>query len=290
MGAEPGQEPPVGIICGGGPLPFAVADASLRRGRPVYLLAINGWADPSSVARYPHSWVALGQFGRLQRLAAAAGCSDIVCIGTLLRPALRAIRLDWATIRLLPRVYALFRGGDNHLLSGIGRIFEEHGFRMIGAHEIAPEILVPEGPLGRLRPSAQDLVDIRRGFALIEAIGPFDIGQAAAVAQNYVLAVEAAEGTDAMLARIPELRQKGRVRTPIGAGVLVKAPKPNQDRRFDLPSIGPATIQAVKTAGLAGIAVRAGEVIIAEPAAAAAAADREGVFVVGIAADAVAAS
>jgi UDP-2,3-diacylglucosamine hydrolase len=184
--------------------------------------------------------------------------------------------------KLLPRLYRLFRGGDDHLLSGLGRLFEENGFRMLGAHEVAPEILMPEGSLGRCHPSERDRADIARGFALIEAIGSFDVGQAAVVADNRVLAIEAAENTDPMLARIAERRRAGRLSAPIGAGVLVKAPKPAQDRRFDMPSVGPATIEAVKRAGLAGIGVRAYEVIVAEPEALVEAADGAGLFITGV--------
>jgi UDP-2,3-diacylglucosamine hydrolase len=274
---------PLAIVCGSGQLPFTVADAVLRRGRAVLLLAFKGWADPQCVARYPHHWIAVGQFGTGWRLAHEAGCRDVVCIGGLLRPTVRTLRLDWTTVKLLPRLYRLFRGGDDHLLSGLGRLFEENGFRMLGAHEVAPEILIPEGPLGRYHPSERDRADIARGLALIEAIGAFDIGQAAVVADGRVLAIEAAEGTDAMLARIAELRRAGRVGTPVGTGVLVKAPKPAQDRRFDMPSIGPATIEAVKHAGLAGIGVRADEVIAAELEALVGGADRARLFVTGVA-------
>jgi DUF1009 family protein len=273
---------PLAIVCGSGRLPFAVADAVLRRGRAVLLLAFEGWADPQGVARYPHHWIAVGQLGTGWRLAHEAGCRDVVCIGGLVRPTLRTLRFDWTTIRLLPRLYRLFRGGDDHLLSGLGRLFEEKGFRMLGAHEVAPEILIPEGSLGHCHPSERDRRDIARGFALIEAIGLFDVGQAAVVADNRVLAIEAAEGTDAMLARITELRRAGRLSVSAGAGVLVKAPKPAQDRRFDMPSIGPATIEAVRQAGLAGIGVRAHEVIVAEPEALVEAADRAGLFVTGV--------
>jgi DUF1009 family protein len=183
---------------------------------------------------------------------------------------------------VLPRIARAYRGGDNHLISGAARIFEDHGFRIVGAHEVAPEILMPEGPIGSLRPSERDQADIARALALLAATGPFDMGQAAVVADNHVLAVEAAEGTDAMLGRIADLRGQGRIAAPAGTGVLVKAPKPQQDQRFDLPAIGPRTVEEVARAGLAGIAVIAGGSIIAEPAAVAAAADKAKVFVVGL--------
>ncbi len=278
-------ESPLAILCGSGQLPFAVADAVQRRGREVFLLAFKGWADPEAVARYPHRWVVVGQFGTGWRIAREAGCRDMVCIGGLLRPAITLMRLDWTTIKLLPRLFRLWRGGDDHLLSGLGTVFEENGFRLIGAHEVAPEILVPEGLLSRGAPLARDRADIARGFALVDAMGPFDVGQAVIVADGRVLAVEGAEGTDAMLARIADLRGSGRVNTPVGVGVLVKAAKPQQDRRFDLPSIGPATIEGVARAGLAGVGVRAGEVIVAEPQTMIAAADASSLFVAGVSLD-----
>jgi UDP-2,3-diacylglucosamine hydrolase len=277
---------PLGIICGGGALPFAVADSVLRRGRPVFLLAIDGWADRAAVARYPHAWLGLGQYGRLKRVARAAGCREMVCIGTVGRPSLRALRLDWGGLRVLPQLSGLFRGGDDHLLAGVTRILEAHGFRVLGAHEVAPEIVAREGPLGRMTAPPQARADAARGFALLDAIGPFDVGQAAVVAENRVLAIEAADGTDAMLARIAQMRAERRIQSAAGIGVLVKAPKPGQDRRIDLPAVGPATVAAVGAAGLGGLALRAGGVIVAEPAAVAAAADAAGLFVVGFAAGA----
>jgi DUF1009 family protein len=282
--AEAG-EGPLAIICGGGSLPFAVADAVMRRGRPVFLFPVRGWVDPQAVARYPHYFIEIGRYGRFHRQATAAGCRDLVLIGTVLRPALRDIRFDWEALRELPTVIRMFRGGDNHLLSILARLFEKRGFRFLGAHEVAPEILMPSGAISRREPSARDRADIARGVALIAAIGSFDVGQGVVVADNYVLAVEAAEGTDRMLERITELRAAGRVRSAVGTGVLVKMPKPGQDRRFDLPTIGPATVAAAARAGLAGIAVMADATIVAEPAQVGVAADAAGIFVMGIAAE-----
>jgi DUF1009 family protein len=272
---------PLAIICGGGSIPLAVADAVSRTGRRVVLFALRGWAQPA-VERYPHHWVTIGRYGQFLALARAEGCREVVFIGTLLRPSIRQIGLDWTTLRLLPRVVRALRGGDDHLLSSIGRIFEEHGFRVRGAHEVAPDILVPEGALGRRVPSERDRADIGRALEVLAAIGPYDVGQAAVVADGHMLAIEAAEGTDRMLDRVAALRADGRVRSPRGAGVLVKAPKSGQDARFDLPSIGPPTVEGVARAGLAGLAVVAGAAIIAEPQAVAERADALGVFVVGV--------
>jgi hypothetical protein len=271
----------LGIVCGGGSIPLAVADAVARRGRRVVLFPLRGWADAAAAARYPHHWIAPVQFGRLKRLTRAEGCRDLVFIGSLTRPAIRHLRVDFATLRHLPRIIRRFRGGDDHLLSGLGEFLEEHGYRVLGAHEVAPEILVPSGILGRLAPTPDDLQDIATGFALIAAMGPFDVGQAVVVARGQVLAVEAAEGTDRMLARVADLRAHGRIGLPRAVGVLVKGPKPGQDRRFDLPSIGPQTIEAAAAAGLAGIAVEGHGAITADLQRLIDAADAAGLFVLG---------
>jgi DUF1009 family protein len=205
----------------------------------------------------------------------------VVFIGTLVRPAFTQLRLDWGTVRALPRIWRAYRGGDNHLLSGVARIFEGLGFRVVGAHEVAPEILARAGPLTKRRPIARDESDIAYGLALLAATGRFDIGQAVVVANGRVLAIEAAEGTDRMLKRVAELRREGRIRLPSGVGVLVKAPKPQQDQRIDLPAIGPSTVEELARAGLAGLAVIAGSTLIAEPEKVANVADAGGVFVVG---------
>jgi len=276
------QDGPLALIVGGGSLPVAVADAVIARGRRVVLFPIRGWADPAQVEKYPHCWLALAQVDRFLRRARAEGCRDVAFIGTAVRPPFRALRVDRGMFRLLPRVWRMYRGGDDHLLSGVVKLFEDHGFRILGAHELAPEILVPEGPIGNRTPSERDRADIARALALLHAMGPYDVGQAAVVALNHVLAVEAAEGTDGMLARVAALRAAGRIPTPAGTGVLVKAAKPGQDRRIDLPTIGPRTVTEAANAGLAGIAIVAGQTIMAEPHAVARAADEAGVFVVGI--------
>ena len=273
---------PLAIICGGGSFPAALADAVAARGRRPVMFGVKGWADPKVVERYPHHWIAIGQAGRFFRLARAENCHEVLFIGAVLRPPITQLRLDWRTVLLMPRVIRFFRGGDDKLLSGVAKVAESGGLRVVGVKEVAPELFVPEGILGRHRPSERDTLDIEHVLKVIAALGPFDVGQAAVVADGNVLAVEAAEGTDNMLGRISELRRLGRVTSPPGVGVLVKAPKPGQDRRFDLPSIGPRTIEHVARAGLAGLAVAAGNTMIAEPEQAIATADRERVFIVGV--------
>lgn len=272
----------VGVIAGGGAMPFAVADSLLARGGHPVLFALKGACDPKQVERFRHHWISVGQLGRATRLFRAEGCRDLIFIGALMRPALSEIRLDWGTLRVLGRVWAAFRGGDDHLLSGIGRILEQDGFRMVGIKDVAPDLLVPEGCLTRATPDENAAADIAKGQEVLRALSPFDIGQAAVVIDGHVVAVEDIEGTDGLLARVARLREAGRIRAKAGRGVLVKTPKTSQDLRFDLPTIGPRTIEGATAAQLAGIAVLAGNTIVVEPQAMIEAADAAGLFVTGL--------
>jgi DUF1009 family protein len=273
---------PVAIVCGGGAFPLALAEAVRARGREVVLFLIRGFADPA-LERFPHHWMALGQLGKLLRLMGAAQCRELVFIGSLVRPRILQIRFDLKALGLLPYVARIFRGGDNRMLSAIALYFGKQGIRVRGPHEIAPELLMPEGAIGRRRPDARDQDDIAFGFSLLRALGPFDVGQAAAIFGRRVLAIEAAEGTSGLLAHVAEMRRNGRLRLPKRAGLLVKAPKPGQDRRIDLPAIGPVTVGEAAAAGLKGIAVEAGGCLVADAAALVRAADAAGLFVVGVA-------
>lgn len=272
----------VGIIAGSGVLPFSVAELLRARGIAPFLFAVRGFCDPVRVAQFPHHWVALGQVGRLTRLMRSEGCRDIVFLGGMVRPALSDIRLDWGTVRALPAIAAALRGGDDHLLLGVSRIFERHGFRVVGIQDVAPELLMPEGSITRLTPDADALADIARGRDLMRALSPFDVGQAVVVIDGHVVAVEDIEGTDGLLARVARLRHEKRIRAKPGRGVLVKMPKTTQDLRFDLPTLGPKTIEGLVAAGLAGIAVVAGHTLVAEADVMTAKADRAGLFVTGL--------
>jgi UDP-2,3-diacylglucosamine hydrolase len=273
---------PVGLIAAGGVMPFAVADSLTARGIDPVLFALKGACDPVAVERFRHHWISVGQIGRAVKLFRAENCRDLVFIGTLVRPALSEIRLDWGTLRVIGRVWAAFRGGDDHLLSGIGRILEQDGFRMVGIKDVAPDLLMPEGCLTRAAPDESAAVDIARGRDVLRALSPFDIGQAAVVIDGHVVGVEDIEGTDGLLARVAQLRREGRIRARATRGVLVKAPKSGQDLRFDLPTMGPRTIEGAAAAGLAGIAIVAGNTIIAEPQTMIEAADAAGLFVTGL--------
>jgi DUF1009 family protein len=221
------------------------------------------------------------------RLLRKEGCRDVVLIGSLNRPSPWRIFLSLHDILfMLPTLIGALRRGDNHLLSIVAYFAERNGFQIVGAHEVAPDILVKEGNLTARRPSELQRESIDRGFALLNAMGLFDVGQGAVVINQNIVAVEGIEGTDVMLARVGELRSAGRIATMAGEGVLVKAPKPQQDRRFDLPAIGPRTVRGVAEAGLAGLAVIARQTVIAEPEELLREADRLKVFVIAVEAQA----
>jgi UDP-2,3-diacylglucosamine hydrolase len=270
--ANPG---PLGIIAGRGDLPGRVADAALAYGRDVFVLALKGFAEPGLVSAYPHAWVRLAAGASALQHLRENGVRDLVFAGGINRPSLLSLRPDWRAAIFLAKV-GWRAMGDNSLLSAVAAEFEIEGFCVIGADEIWQEGLMPAGALTATHPSQSDWQDIRRGITVVQALGAVDVGQGCVVQQGIVLVVEAVEGTDAMLARAGGLRRDGQ------GGVLVKLAKPGQDRRLDLPTIGPETITAAVAAGLCGLAVEAGGAIIIEREATLAAADAAGLFVIGI--------
>lgn len=277
--ADPVVREPLAIVCGGGAFPAMVARAAEAAGRQVVTFPLVGFAGPE-VEAWEHHPVRLGRFGELTGEMRRRGCREVVFIGTVLRPRIRDLRFDLAALRRLPAVFRMLRGGDNHLLTTLAALFEEEGFRLVGAHEVAPGLLVPEGVLGGLSPGIDDLADIETGRRALETLSPLDIGQGVVVVNRHVIAVEAAEGTDLMLARCAELRRIGRIRAP--RGVLVKLPKRGQDRRLDLPSLGQRTVEEAAAAGLAGIAVEAAGVIVTDIEGLVRAADAAGIFLIGL--------
>lgn len=276
------QQKALGIIAGGGELPLAIADCVRETGRDVFLLALTGSAD-DTVAAYPHDWIALGEVGKVFKLLHANNCSEVLLAGKLARPKFSEIKFDMKAALVAPRVIAASLKGDDALLRSVVDIFEREGMRVVGAAEAAPGLLAPEGQMGRIAPSQEGKDDIFTAFQIVRAMGTHDIGQAAAVCGGLTLAVEAAEGTDAMIARIADLPEHLRGTTTKRRGVLAKAPKPIQDRKTDLPVIGVTTVRNAASVGLAGIAVEAGGALILGKRAVIEEADRLGLFLVGVA-------
>lgn len=270
----PGQ-PKLAILAGGGTLPARIAAAALGQGRGVFLVAFEGHTDPETVAGLPHVWSRFGAAGTIIRRLHDEGVGEVVFAGPVRRPSFTELFPDWRTARFLARVGARALGDDG-LLRAVVRELEEDGFRVVGLHEVLRDLLTSPGPVGSLMPDADAQRDIARAVEVARVLGGLDVGQGAVVQQGIVLAVEAIEGTDAMLARCAGLARPG------PGGVLVKVSKPRQDRRIDLPTMGVTTVENAAGAGLRGIAVEAGGSLLVDRAAVAAAADRLGLFVVGI--------
>ena len=272
----------LGIIAGGGELPRAIAQSARNSGRHVFVLALNGTTDEWA-REFPSEWVSLGEPGRAFKAFRAHGCSDITLAGKVQRPRFSELRLDTRGMMAAPRVIAAALRGDDALLRSLVEMFEREGFRVVGAAEAAPDLIVRPGILGRLRPTAENEADIAQAFKIVRALGALDVGQAAVVCEGLALAVEAAEGTDAMIARVASLPEHFRGAPGKPRGVLVKAPKPIQDGKTDLPVIGVPTVRNVHAVHLAGIAVEAGGALIVDRAAVVAEADRLGIFLAGVA-------
>ena len=259
-------------------MPCEVADAVTRRGRAVHIVGLEGEAEPE-IARFSHTWVNLGGIGAILKAFKSHGCREIVIVGRVKRPNLTAIRPDLGFWSNLPILLRFLRGGDDAILRVVVGFFERHGLTVVGAHDVAPELTAPVGVLGRHAPLSADRQAIAACAGALSALGPFDAAQAAVGSVKGLRAVEGADGTDAMLRRLVAGRAGAT------GGVLVKIPKPEQDRRVDLPAIGPETMRRALEAGLSGVAVLSGATLFAERRRAIELADESGLFVLGIAHD-----
>jgi UDP-2,3-diacylglucosamine hydrolase len=266
----------LGVIAGGGPLPGRVAAAAKAAGRDVFILGLEGFADPAVLAPWPHEIIRFGAAGRFLAALRAHGCQDLVMIGPVRRPSFFDLRPDAVGVKILARIGKAAFAGDDGLLKALIKVFAEEGFTIIGAHEVMRESLAPPGLLTRTGPDALALSDIKRGVEVLRLLGQADVGQACVVQQGLILAVEAIEGTDAMLSRSGPLRCDG------AGGVLVKLCKPGQERRADLPTIGPDTVRNAAAAGLRGLAFEGQATILAEKESCLAAADAAGFFLLGL--------
>ncbi|PPD01514.1 MAG: hypothetical protein CTY31_01740 [Hyphomicrobium sp.] len=273
---------PIGLIACGGTLPREVADSIVRGGRRVFVVAVDEEAD-ADFGTLPVVRVSWSKFGAAVAALRAAGVRDVLMVGRMTRPRLKDARPDFGFIAALPTVLKILTaGGDDALLRSVVALFEPRGFRVVGVADVAADLLLSGGHLAGPAPSVSDQSDIELGMALIAALGPFDIGQGAIVANGRVIALEGAEGTDRMIARVAAQRAGSDGSLAKRSGVLIKRAKPGQDVRLDLPTIGPDTVTAVDRAGLSGIAAQQGHVIVAHRAELMTEADRLGIFVVGV--------
>ena len=267
---------PLGIVAGSGALPRRLVESCRAAGREVFVLALEGEAEPATVDGVPHAWCRIGAAARGFELLHANAVTELVLAGAVRRPSLSALRPDWRAAKFFARVgYRAL--GDDGLLSAVIKELEGEGFRVVGVDDLLDaDAMLPAGRLGRLQPDARAEADIEHGLRLARAIGALDIGQAVVVQQGLVLGVEAIEGTDGLLRRCAGLRRDG------PGGVLVKTAKPGQEQRVDRPTIGVRTVILAAEAGLRGIAAEAGATLILDRAEVIRAANEAGLFVVGV--------
>jgi len=271
----------LGLIAGGGSLPVEIAEHCERSGRPLFVVRLKGFAG-TELAPYAGAEVGIAELGKCFKALKRAGCEAVCLAGNVTRPDFSALIPDMRGLAALPAAIAAARKGDDALLRFLVGEFEKEGFAVEGAHEVMDDLSLPPGPLGRCSPPEAAGGDVQRALEVARAIGRLDIGQGAVVCDGLVLAVEAQEGTDAMLARVAELPEAIRGRPGAPRGVLAKAPKPIQETRVDMPTIGLATVQAVARAGLAGIVGEAGRLLVLDREAVTALADELGVFILGV--------
>ncbi|MBT5414698.1 MAG: UDP-2,3-diacylglucosamine diphosphatase LpxI [Rhodospirillaceae bacterium] len=270
------MRPKLGIVAGGGDLPVKLVAACRAAGREVFVLALEGQADPAAAEGVPHVWIRMGAAGKALKTLREAGVQDLVMAGRVRRPSLSELRPDWRATKLFAKLGASALGDDG-LLSAVVRELEEvEGFRVTAPDELLGDLVAPTGPLGRHEPDDSARGDIARGFAVARALGALDVGQAVVVQGGLVLGVEAIEGTDALIARCATLRREG------PGGVLVKTCKPGQERRVDLPTVGIETLRGAARAGLRGVAVEAGRSLILDRDAMIRMADESGLFLIGV--------
>lgn len=269
----------LGILAGGGDLPRVLIQSCRDNARDFFVIAFDGQADQSLLAdsSIPHADIRLGAAGAIIKKLHDENVEELVFAGSIRRPSLSELRPDWHAARILANhAGTLFGVGDDTLLKAISEELEKEGFRIVGAHDVAQDILAPEGAMGHHHPNKQQTADIRRGIEVSQALGKLDIGQAAVIQQGLVLGLEAIEGTDGLIQRCRDLLRKG------DKGVLVKTCKPQQDRRLDLPTIGPRTVENAAEAGLGGIAIHAGQTILLGRDETIAKANELGLFLTGV--------
>jgi DUF1009 family protein len=271
----------LGLIAGGGQLPIDVVQSCRASGRPVFVLRLRGFAD-AALADFPGAEVGIAELGRQLDLLRREGCQAVCFCGIVKRPDFAQLKPDLRAIRSFPAAVAAAAKGDDALLRFLIAEFEKEGFEIEGADEVASNITLAAGPIGAVSPTAEHRDDIRLAVAVAKANGALDVGQGAVVAGGVVLAVEAQEGTDAMLGRCAALPITLRGTPGRRIGVLAKWPKPIQERRIDLPTVGAVPVEGAAAAGLAGIVAEAGATLIIDRSAVIAAADRLGLFVVGL--------
>jgi hypothetical protein len=270
----------LGLIAGGGGLPVEIATFCEKAGRPFFVVRLKGFAGEPLKA-FPGADLGVAEFGHCVDAMRREGCVSVCLAGIVSRPDFAALKPDFKGLTILPGAVAAARKGDDALLRYLVGQFEKEGFKVEGVDDVMGGLLLSQGALGAVKPDKAQIADAAKAMDVAVEIGRLDVGQGAVVCDGLVLAVEAQEGTDAMLRRVGELPAEIRGAAEARRGVLAKAPKPIQERRVDLPTIGVRTVEAAAAAGLAGIAGEAGSVLVLDRDAVIETADRLGLFVWG---------
>ena len=265
----------IGLIAGRGMMPVEIIKSCHSRGIEVYVAGLLPWADNAVFQGVDHVMARLGEVGKMMKFFKEHEVTELVLAGGIKRPALKELIPDFEAVKILAKV-ALTKINDDGLFRAVISEIEARGFHVLGIEEIVPEMLFREGVYGRVKPSSGDMDDIRRGIEVARALGAVDVGQAVVIQEGIVLAVEAVEGTDAMLSRASALKKPGK------APVMVKIVKPGQDTRVDLPAIGIQTVEQLTKYGMGGIAVESGGILVIEREAVIAAADAAKIFIIGM--------
>lgn len=272
---------PIAIIAGNGSFPLEIASALSEQGNACFIVGLRGFAE-RGIKQFDHLYADMLDPQRILRTLRDIGARGVVLAGGVTRPGPMATLSIYSFFRHRTELKRILAGGDDHLLRGVISLFEEAGFPVLGVDEVAPKILAGVGVLGTFECPEESKSDIALGIEFLNAIGGYDIGQGVVVGDGRIIAVEGPEGTDSMLKRIVDMRRSKRIRLQRDQPVLVKVSKPTQDRRVDLPAIGSRTIISARRAGISGIAVAAGDVILVERKELISAADRAGMFVIGV--------
>ena len=271
----------VAIFTGKGSLPREIAEHLRARGNAPFLVGIRSEYEPW-IEGYDHVLLHWGQFGRFFKTLRRESVTHILFAGGLTRPNINYFRLDFGAFKSLTRILRLMLAGDNTLLSGLIKEIENNGVKVLGAHEVMPELLATAGVIAGKTPGKKSQQNIDRAVEACRMLGELDIGQGAVAVGGRVIALEGIEGTDEMLRRVAELRASGRLRENGCHGVLAKTMKPDQEMRADLPAIGPDTVENAYNAGLAGIAVEAGHSLVLEREKTLTLARKHGIFIFGV--------
>lgn len=273
---------PIAILAGSGQLPIQLVEHLERTGQDCRVLAFRGFAAPE-LRRRAQASVDLLDLKTIVATLEQWQPRAVALVGAVRRPGFSALLGAYSLLRNRQEVREVIARGDDQVLRGAVMLLEERGFSVVGAHELAPDLVAPLSLGGHLQPGADDYEAVAFGIELLSSLSAFDIGQAAVVARRHVLAVEGPEGTDRMLRRVAGFRQSWLgLRRRRDGGVLIKAAKRGQDLRVDMPAIGPRTVTEAARAGLGGIAVGAGSTLVLDQDETLRRANDQGLFLIAV--------